>query len=243
MILPSDRNLNNDVAKQPAIGVETQLELSRLLKVAYSAPDIRSLVDQILQVTTSLVPELCLAVVKILHKCGRSSQALDLIEEHFTNAITQNGRCPHLSRQKGLILKCLGFKLREAAQAFEFAIAQFSEQLGPLNHTTLSTRHEYAHFRVGIGDNNIATEMLKDILAILASEKVNTREQARIIGKCSKDIESWKRFKAQDSSILTIDHQHLTPSSKRKDPSDRDSSIDLQSPKRLLCNSNREQSR
>ncbi|PVH70961.1 hypothetical protein DL98DRAFT_597368 [Cadophora sp. DSE1049] len=222
-ISPSDRNLNQYVAKQPVIDVETQLELSRLLKVAYSAPKIEYLVDEILQITTSLVPELCSAVVKILHNHARSSEALALVEEHFTNSMTQNGRCPQLSRQKGLILQSLGLEPHDAAQAFKFAIAQFSEQLGPLNDATLSTRREYALFRAMIGDRNIATEILKDILTILASEKVYTRKQARIMNACSKDIKSLKAFKAPDSSILAIDHQHLTPSSKRNFPSDRDS--------------------
>ncbi len=240
-ILPSNPNLKSDIAKQPAIGVETQLELSRLLKVAYTAPKIESLVDEILQATTSLVPELCSAVVKILHNHGRSSEALALLEEHFTNSV--NGRCPQLSRQKGLILQSLGLKTRDAAQAFEFAIAQFSEQLGPLNDATLSTRREYALFRAMIGDRNIATEILKDILTTLASQKVYTRKQTRIIDTCSKDIKSFEAFRAPDSSILAKDHQHLTPGSKRKFPSDRDSSIDLRSPKRLHCNSNREQLR
>ncbi len=219
------------------------MELSRLLKVAYSAPKINSLVDEILQATTSLVPELCSAVVKILHNRGRSSEALALLEEQFTNTITQNGRCPQLSRQKGLILQSLGSERRDAAQAFEFAIAQFSEQLGPLDDATLSTRREYALFRARIGDRNIATKILKDILATLASQKVYTRKQARIIDTCSKDIKSFSAFKAPDSSILANDHQHLTPSSKRKFSSDTDSGIDLRSPKRLHCNSNREQSR
>jgi hypothetical protein len=219
------------------------LELSRLLKVAYSAPKIESLVDEILQVTTSLVPELCLAVVKILHNHARSSEALALVEEHFANTMTQNGWCPQLSRQKGLILQSLGLEPHDAAQAFEFAIAQFSEQLGPLNDATLSTRREYALFRVMIGDRNIATEILKDVLMILASEKVYTRKQARIINTCSKDIESLKAFKAPDSSILATDRQYLTPSSKRNFPFDRDSGIDSRLPKRLYCNSNHEQLR
>jgi hypothetical protein len=239
-ILPSDRKLNKDVAKQPVIDVEIQLELSRLLKVAYSAPKIQSLVDEILQVTTSLVPELCSAVVQILHDHGRSSEALALVEEHFTNAITQNARCPQLSRQKGLILQSLGLEPHDAAQAFEFAIGQFSEQLGPLNDATLSTRREYALFRARSGDRIIATEILTDILTVLASEQVYTRKQARIKNTCSKDIKALEAFKALDSSILAIDRQHLTPSSKRKFPSDRDSGIDLRSPKRLHCNSNRE---
>jgi hypothetical protein len=200
------------------IDVETQLELSRLLKVAYSAPKIESLVDEILQATTSLVPELCLAVVKILHDYARSSEALALVEEHFTNTTNQNGRCPQLSRQKGLILQSLGLDPHDAAQAFEFAITQFSQQLGPLNDATLSTRREYALFRAMIGDRNIATEILKDILTILTSENVYTRKQARIINTCSKDIKSLKAFKAPDSSTVAIDHQQLTPSSKRKFP-------------------------
>jgi hypothetical protein len=110
--------------------VKTQLELSRLLRVAYSAsaPKIESLVDEILQTTTSLVPELCSAVVKILHDHARSSEALALLEKQFANTITQNGLCPQLSRQKGLILQSLGSETCDAAQAFEFAIAQFSKQ-------------------------------------------------------------------------------------------------------------------
>jgi len=216
--------------------VETQLELSRLLKVAYSAPKIESLVDEILQTTTSLVPELCSAVVKILHDHARSSEALALLEKQFANTINQNGLCPQLSRQKGLILQSLGSETCDAAQAFEFAIAQFSKQLGPLDDATLSTRREYALFRAKIGDRNIATNILKDILATLVSQKVCTRKQARIIDTCSKEIKSLEAFKASDSSILANDHQRLTPSSKRKfSASDTDSGIDLRSPKQLHC--------
>ena len=47
-ILPLDQNLNKNIAKQPVVDIETQLELSRLLKVVYSAPKIKSLVDKIL---------------------------------------------------------------------------------------------------------------------------------------------------------------------------------------------------
>ncbi len=178
------------------------MELSRLLKVAYSAPRVGLLVDEIVQTATSLVPELCSAVVKVLHNHGRSSEALALLEEQFTNTVTQNGRCPQLSRQKGLILQSLGSEIRDAAQAFEFAIAQFSEQLGPLDNATLSTRREYALFRAGIGDRNAATNILKDILATLLSQKVRTRKQARIINTCSKEIKSLEAFKAPDSSLL-----------------------------------------
>ena len=46
-ILPSEPKPNKDV--------KTQLELSRLLRVAYSAPKIESLVDGIPKTTTSLV--------------------------------------------------------------------------------------------------------------------------------------------------------------------------------------------
>jgi hypothetical protein len=175
-ILPSNPNLKSDIAKQPAIGVETQLELSRLLKVAYTAPKIESLVDEILQATTSLVPELCSAVVKILHNHGRSSEALALLEEHFTNSV--NGRCPQLSRQKGLILQSLGLKTRDAAQAFEFAIAQFSEQLGPLNDATLSTRREYALFRAMIGDRK-ALKLSELRILPFWPRITNTSHQAR----------------------------------------------------------------
>ncbi|KAF4629608.1 hypothetical protein G7Y89_g8540 [Cudoniella acicularis] len=242
-ILLSNPNLNKDVVKQPAIDVETQLELSRLLKVAYSSSKIESLVDEILQTTTSLVPELCSAVVKILHNHARSSEALALLEKQFTNTITQNGRCPQLNRQKGLILQSLGSEIRDAAQAFELAITQFSEQLGPLDDATLCTRREYALFRAKIGDRNIATNILKDILETLVNQKVCTRKQARIIDTCSKEIKSLEAFKAADSSVFANDHQHLTPGSKRKVSSDTDSGIDLRSPKRLHWSSNREQLR
>ncbi|PBP15847.1 hypothetical protein BUE80_DR013262 [Diplocarpon rosae] len=237
-ILPPDRNLTKDIAKQHVIDVETQLELSRLLRAAWSALDVQSLVDRILQVTTSLVPELCLVVVKILHRFGRSSEALALIEEHFTNAMTQNGRCPKLSLQKGLILQSLGREPHDAAQAFEFAIAQLSEQLGPLNVATLSARRLYALFRADIGDHKVAAHILNDMLKTLASEKVLIHNQARILNTCSKDIKSIEKFDSPDSSILANDHKHLTPSTKRKCTSDSDTKIDPRSQKQLSESNN-----
>ena len=208
------------------------MELSRLLKVASFAPEIMSLVKEILQKTTVLVPELCLAVVKILYNHGRSSDALALLEKQFANDTSQNGVGPWLSLEKGRILQ--GSKTCEAAQAFELAISQFTKQLGPLHNTTLCSRREYAHLRLKIGDYNIATNMLKDVLATLFSLKVYTRKQTRLIDTCSEDIKRWEGFPSSDSSILTKDYQSLTLSTKRKfSASDIDSG--LQAPEQLHC--------
>ncbi|KAA8565418.1 hypothetical protein EYC84_011120 [Monilinia fructicola] len=225
-ILPSGPSLNKDTIKQPAIDIKTQLKLSRLLRLGYSASSIQFLAREILQVTTSLIPELCLVVVRILHKHGQLNQALALVEEHLTNATTKDGPCPYLSHQKG---------------SFEYAIAQFNEQLGPLNNTTLCSRYDYAMFRVKISDYNIAREIFNDILTILAGVEVPTRKQVRIRNTTSMEMKDLERYKDKpDSSILAVDRQNTILSSKRKYLSKNDSGIDLRSPKRLYCNLNRE---
>lgn len=84
--------------------------------------------------------------------------------------MTQNDWCPHLSRQKGLILQFWGSETWDAVtEAFEFAISQFRKQFGPLHDTTLCTRPEYALFARKIGNRDLATNIHKDILAALGS--------------------------------------------------------------------------
>jgi hypothetical protein len=222
-ISPSEQHLSGDTDQKPALDENTQLKLSDLLKVAYSAVSVESLVDEILLATTSLVLQLCLPVAQVLHSCARSREALALLDKQLANNDSQANLFPQLSRQKGLILQSLGSDIPGDVQAFEFAIARFSNQLGPLYHTTLSSRREYALFRAQIGDRTVASNILRDIKAVYTSRKARKKLQTKIMNACSREIKRLEAFKQSESSALANSYngdfdgqESIKPSVKRK---------------------------
>ncbi|KAJ8065010.1 hypothetical protein OCU04_007313 [Sclerotinia nivalis] len=228
---------NGDMTKQP-IDTETQSELVALFKAAQYAQKASSfinslfnkLIDEIVQATDLLTPELCLIVVDCLRRRIRCPEALPLLNKTLSQP--RQSPCPELNRLKALLMTENSVDSTITAQAFELAIAEYTEKYGPHRLLTLETRMEYANFLAKIQSHSKAKEIIEDILLILKSPDIQRSKRViRLERDClirirKTDIEL---AKSQQPS----QQPPMNPSKRKLSTSDTDFDEALRSPKRL----------
>ncbi|CAD6444320.1 5ec3d1ec-c06e-4f8f-bdde-6ff63ac63a3e [Sclerotinia trifoliorum] len=182
---------NEDMTKQP-IDTETQSELVDLFKAANYARKAsffidgmyQKLVDAIVQKTDLLTPELCFIVVECLVRRGRGRQALSLVNKTLSQPLQTP--CPELNRHKALLMTKTSVDSTITAQAFELAIAEYTEKYGPHRLLTLEAQMEFANFLAKIQSHSKAKEIIEDILLILKSPDIQRSERViRLERDCS----------------------------------------------------------
>ncbi|KAF7865512.1 hypothetical protein EAF04_006486 [Stromatinia cepivora] len=222
---------NGDMTKQP-IDTETQSELVAVFRASQYARKASSfissltnkLVDEIVQATDLLTPELCLIVVECLRRRIRCPQALPLLDKTLSQP--RQIPCPELNRLKALFLTGTSVDAAITEQVFELAIAEYIKKYGPHHLGTLETRMEYANFLANIQSHSKARDIAEDVLSILKNPDI--KRDDRVI-RLERDCLT--RIKKIDNELVKSQQPLMSPSKRKMSDADFDEA--LRSPKRL----------